>query len=68
MQESLLSKGPNFAIAPSSNPSTEYITSVESICSKLKEQEAQQLRAEVNSLLRRAHIPKSNLTKQERKG
>ena len=35
-QESLLAKGPNFAIAPSSIPSTEYITLVESICRKLK--------------------------------
>ena len=68
VQESLLAKGPNFALAPSSIPRTEYITVVESICSKLKEQEAQERRAEVNSLLRRAHIPRSDLTKQERKG
>ena len=68
MQESLLAKHPNFALAPSSIPSTEYITVVESIYSKLKEQEAQELRAEVNSLLRRAYTPKPNLTKQERKG
>ena len=68
VQESLLAKGPNLAIAPSSIPSTEYITAVESICNKLKEQEAQELRAEVNSLLRRPHTPKPNQTKQERKG
>ena len=34
VQESLLAKGPNFALAPSSIPSTEYITAVESVCSK----------------------------------
>ena len=68
VQESLLAKGPNFALAPSSIPSTEYITAIESICSKLKEKDAQDLRAEVNSLLRRACISKPNLTEQERKG
>ena len=55
--ESLLAKGPNFAVAPSSIPSTEYTTAVESIYSKLKEQDAQELRAEVSSLLRRPHTP-----------
>ena len=37
-QESLLAKGPNFALAPSHIHSTDYITVVELICSKLKEQ------------------------------
>ena len=67
-QESLLAKGPNFALAPSNIPSTDYITVVESICNKLKEKEVQELRADVNSLLRRVHTPKPNLTKQERRG
>ena len=67
-QESLLAKGPNFALAPSTFPSMEYIAAVESICSKLKKQDAEELRAEVNSLLKRMHTPKPNLTKQERKG
>ena len=67
-QESLLAKDPNFALAPSNIPSTDYITVVESICSKSKEQEVQELRADVNSLLRRVHTPKPNLTKQERRG
>ena len=40
-QESLLAKGPNFVLAPSNIPNFDYITVVESICSKLKEQEAQ---------------------------
>ena len=67
-QESLLAKGPNFTLAPSNIHSTDYITVVESICSKLKEQEVQELRVDVNSLLRRVHTPKPNLTKQERRG
>ena len=66
-QESLSAKGPNIALTPSNMPNADYITAVESIFSKLKDQEAQELRADVNSLLRRAHIPKPNLTKQERR-
>ena len=49
MKESLLAKGPNFTLAPSTFPSTDYITAVESICNKLKEQEVQELRADANS-------------------
>ena len=67
-QESLLAKGPNFALGPPNIPSTNYITVVESICHKPKEQEAQELRADINSLLRRAQTAKPNLTKQERSG
>ena len=67
-QESLLAKGPNFALAPSNIPSTDYITAVEAIYNKLKEQEAQELRADVNSLFRRVQTPKPNLTKHERRG
>ena len=55
-------------MASSNIPSADYITAVESICNKLKEQEAQELRADVNVLLRRVNTPKPNLTKQERKG
>ena len=43
-QESHLSKGPNFALAPYNIPSTDYITVVESICHKCRDQDAQELR------------------------
>ena len=46
----------------------DYITAIESVCPKLKEEDAMKLRADVNSLLRRAKVPKANLTKQERIG
>ena len=46
----------------------EYITDVESMCPKLKEEDAVELRAKVNSLLRKVQVPKPNLTKQERLG
>ena len=35
------------------------------MCHKLKEENTGELRADINSLLRRAQVPKSNLTKQE---
>ena len=52
-QESLLSKGPNFALAPTNPPNVEFISAVESACQKLLVQDAQKLRAEVNYLLKR---------------
>ena len=38
------------------------------MCPKLKEDDAMELRADINSLPRRAKVPKSNLTKQEKIG
>ena len=43
----------------------EYITPIVSACQKLENQEAEELRANVNRILRSAHAPKSNLTKEE---
>ena len=47
-------------------PNIDYITAIESMCPKLKEDDAMELGADINSLLRRAKVPKSNLTKQEK--
>ena len=44
------------------------ITAIESMCPKHKEEDAIELRADINSLLRRGKVPKPNLTKQERIG
>ena len=67
-QISVLAKGPNFAIAPRHIPNLDYITAIEPVCHKLKEEDAGELRADINSLLRRTQVPKSNLTKQESVG
>ena len=64
-QDSLLAKGPNFAIAPNKILNIDCITAVESMCHRFKEEDAGQLRAYMNSLLRRAQVPKPNLSKQE---
>ena len=46
----------------------DYITAVESMCGKLKEEDAMALRTDINALLRKAKVPKPNLTNEERRG
>ena len=67
-QEAVLAKGPNYATTPIHILNVDYITAIESVCPKLKEEDAMELRADVNSLLRRAKVLKANLTKQEKIG
>ena len=67
-QVSVLAKGPNFSVAPNNIPNMDYVTAVESVCGKLKEEDAMALRTDINALLRKVKIPKPNLTKEERIG
>ena len=46
----------------------EYVTVVESMCPKHREEEAMELRSDANMLLRKARVPKPNLTRQENMG
>ena len=46
----------------------DYISAAESLCPKLKEEDAKELRANINSYLRKAQAPKPNLTMEERLG
>ena len=64
-QISVLAKGSDFATAPRYIPNLDYITAIESVWDKLKEEYAGELRVDISSLLRRAEVPKSNLTKEE---
>ena len=64
-QRSLLEKGPNFAIAPNNIPNLDYITDIETVCSKLKEEDVAELRGEINGILKKGRIPKPNLDKDE---
>ena len=66
-QVSLLSKGPNFALAPTNPPSVEFISVVKAACQRVTDQDAQELRAEVNILLKRAKPPKNNISRGEKK-
>ena len=56
-QRSVLAKGPNFAVTPKQPPNLEYITAIEAACTKLSQQDAEELRAEVNRVLRSSHPP-----------
>ena len=38
------------------------------MCSKLRKDEAMELRTDINALLRKSNAPKSNITKEERIG
>ena len=64
-QRSLLAKGPNFAVTPRQPPNLEYITAIEAACTKLSQQDAEELRANINRVLRSSHPPKPNLTKAQ---
>ena len=64
-QRSVLAKGPNFAVSPRQPPNLEYITAIEAVCTKLSQQDAEELRADVNRVLRASHPPKPNLTKAQ---
>ena len=59
-QRSVLAKGPNFAVTPRQPPNLEYIAAIEAVCTKLSQQDAEELRADINRVLRSSHPP--NLT------
>ena len=61
-QRSVLAKGPNFVVTPRHPPNLEYIMAIEAACTKLGQQDAEELRAEINRVLRSSHPPKPNLT------
>ena len=47
-QESLLSKGPNYAVAPGNPPNVDYIAVMETVCQKLMDQDVEELRTDIN--------------------
>ena len=64
-QESLLAKGPSFAVDPKETPYVDTLQLLSQCGQKLAEQDAEELRADKNGLLRRAQAPKPNLNKVE---
>ena len=52
-------------ITPRHPPNLEYITAIESACTKLSQQDAEELRADINWVLRSSHPLKLNLTKAQ---
>ena len=66
-QEKILLWGPNFAMVPKSPPVGKYIASIEHICSQLNQGEAEELREEIKTILKKIQPPKSNITIEERR-
>ena len=64
-QRSVLAKGLNFAVSQKHPPYLEYITAIEAACTKLKQHDAEELRADINQVLRASHLPKPNPTKAQ---
>ena len=62
---SVLVKGPNFVVSPRHPPNLEYITVIESACTKLGQQDAEELSADIDQVLRPSHPPKPKLTKAQ---
>ena len=51
-QRSVLAKGPNFVVTPRHPPNLKYITAIEAACTKLSQQDAEELRTNINWVLR----------------
>ena len=66
-QEQVLAHGPNFTVVTKEPPIGEYVAQVEKLCQQLKQVEAEELRGEIKSILKKIHPPKSNITKEETK-
>ena len=64
-QKAVLAKGPNYAISPINIPNLEYITVIETIGQKLKEDDASELKVDRNAILKKDKHPKK--LKQGRK-
>ena len=62
---SVLAKGPNFVVFPRQPPNLEYITAIEAACTKLSQQDAEELRADINRVLRSSQPPQPKLTKAQ---
>ena len=66
-ERSLLTHGPSFALTSRSPPIIDCVTTIEEVCQKLERGEAEELRGEVKAILKKAHPPKPNITREEQK-
>ena len=61
----LTSKGSQFCCSPPKNPNVDYIATTKSVYQMPMEQDAEELRADINGLFRRVQAPKPNYTRQK---
>ena len=67
-QKAVLAKGPTYAISPSNIPNLEHVTAIESIGHKLKEGDASELKADINTILRKGQTPQTKFKQGRKKG
>ena len=60
-------RGPNFAIVPKEPPVIEYVAAIEKACQQLKQGEAEELRGEIKSIIKKIHPPDLTLLKRNTK-
>ena len=66
-ESSILAKGLNFELVPDKTPVDEYIVQTELACSKIPQEQIDELRAEVKGALKPSKPPpQSNITKEEK--
>ena len=65
-EQSILSNGLNFAITPTTLPVEEIIAGIEVVAKYITETAVEELRGEVVRTIKRAKLPKSNISKGER--
>ena len=66
-QEKVLARGPNFAIVPKEPPVIEYVAAIEKACQQLKQGEAEELRGEIKSTIKKIHPPDLTSAKRNTK-
>ena len=64
-QASLLAHGPGYAVTPRHPPYGDYIVAIEKACSTLDQNRAEELRAEIRGALRKTHLTRSNINREE---
>ena len=66
-QDKILLRGPNFAIVPKSPPVGKYIASTENACLQLRQGEAEDLRGEIKTILKKTQPP-SQISPEKKEG
>ena len=64
-QASLLAHGPGYAVNPKHPPYGDYIVAIEKACSTLDQNRAEELRAEIREALRKTHLTRRNINREE---
>ena len=64
-QASLLAHGPGYAVTPKHPPYGDYIAAIKKACSTMEHNRAEELRAEIRGALRKTHLTRSNINREE---